>query len=284
MPSARRDAEELACFALGIEWSKLAWFFPAPADPALQARYGVLVEKRAERTPLQLLTGQVGFRKLTVEVRAGVFIPRPETEILVEAVIDHLASRPKPGPRPSRVLEIGAGSGAVALSIAAEAPGCFVVATDISPSALRCAKDNAVRLGLEGRIDFVAADLFSVFGPSADSYFDVVVSNPPYIPTEEIEETPVEVKRYDPKEALDGGDDGLSVVRRILEQAPRVLAPGGLLAVEVGDGQADIVARDREISKTLKNHGMQLLDALADLSGAPRVLRALKSPDLRFGR
>jgi release factor glutamine methyltransferase len=275
--SPRHDAEELAAHVLGIRRSRLALRLREPADKERLARYEVLVEKRRSRFPLQLITGITGFRKIELEIDEGVFIPRPETETLVEVVLSQLKTREFL--RPARILDIGTGSGAVALSIASELGDCRVVATDISGAALECASRNARRLGVADRVIFLSADLLSAFAESANSYFDAIVSNPPYIPTDDIDRLPPEVRNHDPWRALDGGSDGLSAVWRILEKAPPMVAPGGLLAIEIGDAQAESVEFLDEAANHLGRCGMVTFDPIPDACGRRRVLYAQRPSD-----
>ncbi len=272
-------------------------FLHEEVDSHLAEEFWRLVAQRASRIPLQSLLGSVSFRGLTVAVQPGVFIPRPETEVLVEVAVEHLrtqASRPEDGgPLPEsrlsargarcvaprrglNVLDIGTGSGCVALAVAHEIPASKVWATDVSAEALRCAASNARRLGLAERVVFLRADLTSACGRRAGSAFDAVLSNPPYVPTAQLHSLMPEVSCHDPVRALDGGPDGLSVVRRILKEAPRLLSPGGLLALELGDGQADELLADDKMVDWLSRTGMEVLDPVPDLAGVPRIFRALK--------
>ena len=272
--SPRRDAEELAAHVLGISLSRLALHFRQVASCAERSTYFEYVAQRKRRVPLQLLTGVAGFRRIELRLRRGVFIPRPETEILVEVALDHIRRHCRS--RVARVLDLGTGSGAIALSIASEAEHCEVVATDISEHALRCAKRNAERMGLVERVSFVACSWISAFREYLEQPFDVIVSNPPYIPSNAIEALEPEVRQYDPPAALDGGGDGLRYLRYLLCVTPRLLTPTGMVALEIGADQADRITKDPALAEQLLRHRMKLAPPVYDLQGRPRVIVASK--------
>lgn len=305
--SPRRDAQELAAFVLGTPLSKLALHYRQVPSPEQSAAYRQALEQRARRVPLQLITGIAGFRTLELEVYRGVFIPRPETEILVEVVLEHLRKGPpdqksgriQKGPhihkspqtrerssigknhrictsRPAKVLDVGTGSGAIALSLAAEATEWRILATDISMTALECARGNAERLGLEEQVSFLACKSLSALGNRAEGRFEAIVSNPPYVPSGAIDALDPEVRDHDPREALDGGPDGLSFVRHLLCASLRYLSPAGMVAMEVGEEQAEVLAADPLVVEALRRYDMTLLPPYQDLAGRPRVIAALK--------
>lgn len=220
--------------------------------------YRELVRRRAGGYPLQYLTGRQEFMSLEFVVTPDVLIPRADTESLVEACLRHASGA-------LRAADVGTGSGAIAVSLARYLPpGSRVWATDTSPAALAVARENARRLG--AAVDFRQGDLLE---PLADrrGRLDLVVSNPPYIPTATLPWLPPEV-RHEPREALDGGPDGLAVYRRLLPQAAGWLAPGGFLAVEVGDGQGGAVAALAE------REGFREVRLLPDAGGRERVVLA----------
>ncbi len=250
------DAEELAAFVLGVSRSRLALLdrLPAGAD----ARFAELVEQRAARVPLQHLTGVTGFRRLDLAVGPGVFVPRPETESLVEWALARLA----PG---ALVVDLCAGSGAVALAIADEAPGVSVHAVEREEHALAWAARNVERTGLPvtlHRGDVADPSLLVALAGTVD----VVTANPPYIPDGATVER--EVAEHDPPAALWGGEDGLDVVRAVERAATRLLRPGGLVAVEHADAQGESVPAVFVRWSDVEDH--------PDLVGRPRFTTARK--------
>ncbi|MFC1679547.1 peptide chain release factor N(5)-glutamine methyltransferase [Elusimicrobiota bacterium] len=222
-----------------------------------------LVKRRGRRVPLAYLLGTQPFAGLEIKVKPQVLIPRPETEQLVECVIKtarlRFADRIQAG-APLHVVEIGTGSGCIAVALAKALSGAIIYATEISDTALRLAEDNARAHGVDGRIRFLREDLFKPSkGPTP--WADILVSNPPYVPSGELEHLEPEVLE-EPVLALDGGKDGLDAIRAIASDAPRVLKRGGRLAIEFGDGQAEDVSAvlegagfaDIEIHKDLQDH------------------------------
>ncbi len=217
----------------------LAWGIGDPAAVEggavpgwVRRRYRLLVAARARRVPLALLEGRVGFLDFEVEVSPGVFIPRPETEELAERAIAELAKCPRP-----LFLDLGTGAGVLALALARACPHARGVAVDVSPRALRCAWRNARRLGVHGRVEFRRSDWFS----AVPERFSLVVANPPYVRRGEMRFLAPEIRRYEPRRALDGGPDGLAAIRTILAEAPRHLDPGGVLLMEIGADQGPAV-------------------------------------------
>jgi len=179
-------------------------------------------------TPAQILTGRAAFLDFEVKVKPGVFIPRPETEELVERTLERLGCEPR------LIVEIGTGTGAVAIALARRFPSSVVLATDVCGTALELARENAADLGLAARIRFISADLFEF--PEADELkgrVELLISNPPYIPTSLLASLPDEVRLFDPPKALDGGADGFRTVAKILDEAARFLHPRGLAALEI---------------------------------------------------
>lgn len=252
--SPRVSAEVLLAHVLGIDRARL-YVRESPLDADEARAFGRALCLRCEGTPLQHLTGEQSFRHLDIEVRQGVFIPRPETELLVEHALETVAGIDAP-----RVVDVGTGTGAIALSIRAERPDARVVAIDRSPAALALARDNARRLGLE--IDVRAGDLLDDVGQREDGTFDLVISNPPYVRPEHYADLPEEVRR-DPYEALVGG---IEVTRRIVAGAKRLLRPGRALLLEIGDDQAE------EIRGLLGDWAG--VNTLPDLVGRPRIVVA----------
>ena len=261
----RRSAEWLLSAATGLSRVEIYAYHDRPLSPDERAALREGVARRAEGQPLQYVTGEMAFRHLVVRVVPGVFIPRPETETLAQVGLDFLSST---GDAPL-VIDLCTGSGAVACSIAQEHPGTRVLATDLSPLAVRTASANAERLGLADRVDIFEGDLFaplSAIHESADllGKVDLVISNPPYIPSADIPDLPEEVLGYEPHLALDGGPDGLSVARRIAQEARDWLRPGGMLAMELDEGCVQMAVK--EIAKWYEGSR-----TVRDLAGRDRV-------------
>ena len=233
------DALLLAAYVLGVGRGELAARLVSGADFSNDQRkqFGDLVRRRSAREPLQHITGEAGFRQLVLAVGPGAFVPRPETELLVQIVVDAVMASGQPTPR---VIDLGTGTGAIALAVATEAPHTRVWAVEKSAEALVWARRNNEANGnpvtlVQGDL----ADALSLVGERAGT-FDVVVSNPPYIPDEAVPRD-TEVHLYDPALALYGGPDGLDSVRVLADVARDLLAPGGLLALEHGELQGPAV-------------------------------------------
>lgn len=252
----RLTAELLLAHALSCDRVRLYLDFDRPlGDPEL-ARYRDLVRRRAEGEPTAYLVGTKEFFGHPFRVDPRVLVPRPETELLVEAA---LAALPEGG----RALDLCTGSGCVAVSLALGRKGARVLATDVSEDALALARENAAALGAV--VEFATGDLWSAV--HAGERFDVVASNAPYIPTKELAGLSREVRR-EPCIALDGGEDGLAVLRRIVEGAPARLAPGGTLVVEMHE------SHDRVLPGLCLAAGFERAEARHDLAGLPRLVVA----------
>ena len=274
--SPRLDAELLLAAALGVERTGL---LRAPereltADEA--RRLEGYVARREAHEPVAYIRGRRAFRTLELEVSPAVLIPRPETETLVDVALEVLAAVPVRADGAAeyepRVLDVGSGSGCIALALAAEDPFVRVTAVDVDEAAADVARRNAARLGLGGRVEVLVSDLLAGLAP--DAWFDLVVSNPPYVPAGEYEALEINVRGYEPRLALHGGTDGLDVYRRLLPQAACALLPGGTLAVEVGAGESEAVA------ELFAATGMyEPARVRADLAGIPRVVWARRGPD-----
>ncbi|MGB2593845.1 MAG: peptide chain release factor N(5)-glutamine methyltransferase [Pseudolabrys sp.] len=257
------DGRLLVGHALHLDRARLI----AQSDRILEAReinvISALAARRLKREPVSRILGQKEFWSIALAITPDVLVPRPETETVVEGALDFVV---RGGLRMEklRILDIGTGSGALLLALLRELPNATGTGTDISTGALKVARENAARCGVEDRCTFVICDIASVVeGP-----FDLLVSNPPYIAHNEITSLAPEVKNYDPTVALDGGDDGLAAYRAIAADAKRLLAPGARMFVELGAGQ-EAAVRD-----LFTNVGLIAGIARTDLAGIPRVLGA----------
>lgn len=242
IPDARLEAGELLAAVMGCKRLELLLRREQELSGAQLDALEAAVARRAAGEPLQYIVGWTQFRELELRVDRRVLIPRPETEVLVEVVLRWAWDRVRGGMNDVgslTALDLGTGSGAIALSLALEGPFGSIVATDVSADALEVAAENARRAGLEGRVELRAGGLWE---PVRGDRFDVVVSNPPYVAESERDTLPAEVVEWEPAAALFGGPDGLEVLDAIVAGAPAHLRPGGLLALEVGYGQAEAVA------------------------------------------
>jgi release factor glutamine methyltransferase len=257
--TARLDAEVLLAHCLGVERLQLYLNLDRPLKHEERVRYRELIRRRAMREPVALIRGVKEFWSLRLKAAPGVLIPRPDTEALVEAVLEEIREIPSPS-----ILEIGTGSGAIAVAIALENPSARIIATDIDQMALEAAHFNARNLGADASIDFLASDLFEAVREG--SRFGVLCCNPPYIPSDVIPTLDPEIN-FEPRQALDGGPDGLSVIRRLVPQARYYLQDNGALIIEIGSEQEAWV---REMFETLG--GLHDIRTFPDLSGKPRVV------------
>jgi release factor glutamine methyltransferase len=256
---ARVDAEWLLADVLGVSRGRLLAEGARPLAAEAAARYADGLRRRARREPLQHVVGTQAFRDLTLRVGPAAMVPRPETETLVAWALALLP----PGGAPV-VVDVGTGTGCIACAIAAERATAVVVALERSPAAAALARANVAALGLAARVTVVESDLFAAVGALRA---DLIVANPPYLPTAEIDRLDPEVSRFDPRPALDGGADGLDVIRRLVEGAPSRLAPGGALVLETAGGdQAGAVA------DLLRAAGLVEVGTRADLAGIARFV------------
>ncbi len=262
----RRSAEWLLSAATGLSRVELYAYFDRPLTEDERATLRDAVRRRAAGEPLQYVTGEVAFRHLIVKVRPGVLIPRPETEVLVDTVLPAIdaaiAARGE-----AVVADVCTGSGCIALAIAQERPGARVLACDVSPVAVEVAGGNAVRLDLADRISVHEGDLFGALPGDLLGCLDLVVSNPPYVPSADVPDLPTEVAGFEPHLALDGGADGLDVYRRLLEGSREWLRPGGVIAVELDERMARIAAVEAE-------EWYQDVRVVSDLAGRDRIVIA----------
>lgn len=271
---AKRDAETLLLHLIG---KNKAWLIAHAEDDfagCSAIRYASLIERRCKGEPIQYIIGEAEFYRMPFRVTPDVLIPRPETEHLVERCLA-LASHPgaaffrPPLPEgwestnptsPIRVLDIGTGSGAIAIALAHSLPTANITATDVSPDALSLAEENATRNGVA--IRFLQGDLLA---PVAGEAFDLIVSNPPYVPATDRDSLAVEVRDHEPSLALFAGDDGLEIYRRLIPQAFNALTPAGFIALEIGYGQKPA------IHALLADIGFTNIEFTPDLQGIPRV-------------
>jgi len=262
--SPELDARILIGRALALDHAGLAAADARRLTSSDQSAIAALARRRLGREPIARITGAKEFWSLTLTVGAETLVPRPETETVVEAVLAALDNDGMRS-RPLRIADFGTGSGALLVALLSELPNAFGVGTDVSTAALEIARDNARRLGLS-RAAFVACDMAAALGGA----FDIVVSNPPYIVSGDIAGLPAEVRLFDPRRALDGGADGLDFYRAIAAAAPAMLAPDGLVAVELGAGQSGPVVA------LFAAAGLASASPQPDLNGVPRALVARK--------
>ncbi|MCS6885673.1 MAG: peptide chain release factor N(5)-glutamine methyltransferase [Acidobacteriota bacterium] len=249
-------AELLLAAALGKDRIYLLAHDDESLDEYLKAAYEVLIARRAAGEPLQYILGKQEFYGLDFLVSPAVLIPRPETEAIVEAVLKHAASA-------RSILDIGTGSGCIAITLAKLMPHTIVTAVDISMAAIKVANQNAKMHGVSDRIDFLVGDLCSALAGS----YDVICSNPPYVAVEEKELLPAEVREHEPHIALFAPEAGLSIIKRIFLEARQLISPQGLLVMEIGYGQA------KQIENASGNL-WKINEILKDLQGIPRTVLA----------
>ncbi len=269
---ARLNAEALLAGVLGMERIMLYARFDEPVGEDERARFRKLVKERAARVPLQYLTGECEFYGRSFEVTPAVMVPRQETELVVEQCLEVLAPQAE-----AWAADLCAGSGAIAVSLAAERPLLRLVAADASAEALHVAARNAERHGVAERVLTAAGDLAAPVAralPQGRERVELVAANPPYVPTDRIAQLQPEVRDHEPRAALDGGPDGLDVVRRLVPQAADLLAPGGHLVMEIGEGQAGPA---REMMAGTGAFAPESLATFTDASGCERVVRGRRA-------
>ena len=251
------DAEVLARHALGWDLARLVAERREPAPPDFDDRYIPLIERRCRREPVSHIDGHREFWGREFIVTADVLTPRPETELIIEEAIEAFAGRDA-----NVIADVGTGSGCLAITLALEFPRAEVIATDISEAALVVARHNAARHGVHSRVVFVHTDLL----PPAGRDVDLLVSNPPYVPTSQRDALPLEVREFEPAVALFGGADGMDVYPRLLREARRAVVPGAVAILEVGYDQADAV------SGMATAAGWTVVKVRRDLQNIPRTL------------
>lgn len=261
--SPRLETQLLLSHALGCKKTALYTRWDEPVDEERRGRFRELIKRRLDGSPIQHLIGYREFFLLDIEVSPDVLIPRPETELLVTEALNRIKGYAAPG-----VLDIGTGSGCIAVSVAHRSPAARVTAIDISPKALDVAKRNARRHGVAERIRFFEGDLFA---PLSDAdRFDLIVSNPPYVSASEFENLPRHVRDFEPRLALEAGPQGFDVHDRLIPAAGRFLEPGGWLLLEIG------FAQEEGIKRRLTDAGFELAPAIRDDQRHPRVMAGRK--------
>lgn len=298
--SARLDAEVLLCHVLKVDKARLYLNAESILNLDDERKFRALLMRRASREPIAYITGSKEFWSLEFVVTPDVLIPRPETELVVELALQHLRQRPEsrhcnPLPLLSpasrgrdcsepvegikegvRILDIGTGSGAIAVSLAKELPDAQIWATDSSAAALDIARVNIRRHGLESRIQLVEGDLFEPV-TERTATFHLIVSNPPYIRTGELSDLAPEIRQWEPLTALDGGADGLGYYRRLIDEACNYLRVGGQVLVEIG---ADMAGAISELFQRAEDYDTAIV--YQDTAGKDRVIAATKKPPRAF--
>jgi release factor glutamine methyltransferase len=264
--SPRGDARLLLATVLGLSPGELMMAGERALTPAEHRRFDALIERRCRREPVSRILGRREFWSLDLAITPATLDPRPDSETLVEAVLDRIGDRD----RPQWVLDLGTGSGNLLLAVLAALPAAWGVGLDRDTAALAAAASNAGRLGLAGRAAFLASDWGAALaGNWAGKWagkWDVILCNPPYVRTGDMDDLAPEVARFEPRGALDGGSDGLEAYRRVVPEVLRLLAPDGLAALELGAGQAAAVAG------LARDAGLQLRACRPDLAGIQRCL------------
>jgi release factor glutamine methyltransferase len=257
---ARLDAEALLLHVLGKSISWLLAHSEEQLPNAEASRYNELLERRYRGEPIQYIVGETEFYGLPFRVTTDVLIPRPETEHLVEKALELAARFPAP-----RIVDVGTGSGCIAVALAHHLPHAQITAIDLSAPALAVARQNAGRNGVSSHIRFLEGDLLA---PVAGEHFEIVASNPPYVPLADRATLAVEVRDHEPALALFAGDDGLEIYRRLIPAAFAALIQGGFLALEIGFGQSEAIAA------LLAASAFRQIEFIPDLQSIPRVVCA----------
>lgn len=265
--SPRLTAELLLCFCLGIQRLDLYLQHDRPLEKQELAQYKALIQRRIQHEPVAYIIGEKGFYESNFQVKQGVLIPRPDTEVLVETAIDLLGPCHDPA-LAKNVLELGVGSGAIIVSLAKACPGHFYFGCDLSHVALETARENARSL-LSSPIHFFQGSWFDPV--QKQEGFHLIVSNPPYVSARDIEGLDLEIRSHEPRLALDGGPDGLDALREILDQAKDYLKPGGRLLVEMGFDQKQAVV---SIAESYPEY--ESIEFVKDLAGHDRLVNIKK--------
>jgi release factor glutamine methyltransferase len=266
----RLDAEVLLAKSRGCKRIDLYAAYGEEATDELRTKFRDLVSRRAKGTPVAYLVGHKEFYSLEFEVTPDVLIPRPETELLVVALLDHAKAKGDVD-TPLEIADIGTGSGILAICAAKYLPQARVTAMDISPAALKVARRNAERHNVADRITFLESDLFAA--APANARFDFIISNPPYVSTAEMMELPADVRDYEPHIALEAGEQGTAVIEPLIAQSAERLQPGGVLLIEISPMIAAAVEQLVRDSNTC-----ELGATIRDPAGHPRVVQAIHQP------
>ncbi len=267
IPTPRLDAEVLLAEVLGVERIALYTHFDQPLSEKERARYRALIKRRISGEPVSYIRNKKEFWSRTLFVDPRVLIPRPETETVVEVVkarLAHAAQSHSP-----TILDVGCGSGALALALSSFIRGRFFL-VDVDPNALAVAKRNCAAYADEGPYYLLCGDLLTAF--RSEPIFDVIVSNPPYVAREELDNLPDGIKNFEPVRALDGGEKGLEILKSLVSQSPARLKPGGLFATEIAPDQAETVA---SLLRDTGHYGD--IQTATDLAGHPRVVSARRN-------
>lgn len=260
VPEPVREAKLLIEFSTGRTGAFLVAHPEYELNQAEFARLDDAVDRRAGREPLQYIVGKQEFFGLGFKVTPAVLIPRPETEMVVHSAIEFLSGLDSP-----KFLDIGTGSGCISIAILKNVPDAAALAVDISEEAIAVASGNAAAHGVDGRLRLLRSDIYSEIG---NEQFDLIVANPPYVPKKDLEGLQPEVRLHEPHSALTDGDDGLSIIKRIIDGAPQRLVPGGMMLIEIGYGQADPVL------ELVDRHSWRSAVLEDDFQRIPRMLAA----------
>jgi release factor glutamine methyltransferase len=258
VPEARREAGSLLSFVIAKDRTFLISHAEDPVSPACLDRFREMVERRANGEPLQYITGVQDFYGREFLVSPDVLIPRPETELLVEAALEAIADSSAP-----LICDVGTGSGCIAVTLLCERSDARGIAIDVSDAALAVAADNARRHGVVERMELKLSDCFADLSPTA---FDLIVSNPPYESSDALPGLQREVRDHEPLVALSPGEDGLSVIRRLLRDGPNFLRPNGHLIMEIGFDQGE------RVKNLIDNNSWRLVEIRPDLQSIPRIV------------
>lgn len=265
VPDERREAGSLLMYVLDCDRGYILTHAEDLLSDEQAGKFIDSLDERASGKPLQYITGRQEFFGLEFEVNSDVLIPRPETELLVEAALSLISQNEEPF-----ICDVGTGSGCIVVSLLNKLPDASAVALDISAAALKVAERNATRHGVRDRLSLVTSDCFAGLGPASDPGFDLIVSNPPYVAEREIEGLQREVRDFEPRAALVSGEDGLTVIRRLLLESRDYLKSGGFLIFEIGFDQHDAVRQ------LIDENSWKLLEIYDDLQGIPRTVALMK--------
>ena len=268
VPDARKEARSLLAYVLGVDWAVLITNSGEPVAESLVTRFHQLIERRASGEPAQYIIGSQDFYGRRFEVNPAVLIPRPETELLIEATLRYLSF----SEAPVWICDVGTGSGCIAITLLCENGFAHAMAVDISGPALEVAKRNANAHDVANRMSFIQSDCFNAL--TSDLSFDLIVSNPPYVPAKVLPGLQREVRQYEPRVALTPGDDGLTLIRRLINEAPPFLKEKGHLLIEIGFDQSE------KIPELVDPNVWRLMPIVPDLQQIPRIVVLEKHPTL----